>query len=65
LQERLIRATTKENDIVLDPAMGGGSVFQACLNSNRIFIGCDLLNSDNIYLQEPIENDVRKRVACV
>jgi site-specific DNA-methyltransferase (adenine-specific) len=30
LQERLIRAVTNEGDIVLDPAMGGGSVFEAC-----------------------------------
>lgn len=43
LQKRLICATTLENDIVLDPASGGYSVFEACKSSNRQFIGCDIL----------------------
>lgn len=42
LQEKLICATTQENDIVLDPAMGSGSVLAACKNSGRNFIGGDL-----------------------
>jgi site-specific DNA-methyltransferase (adenine-specific) len=43
LQEALICAVTKENDLVLDPAMGGGSVLTACEKSGRNFIGCDIL----------------------
>lgn len=42
LQSRLIQATTVEGDIVLDPAAGGYSVFEACKLSNRDFIGCDI-----------------------
>ncbi len=42
LQERLIQATSKEGDIVLDPAFGSGSVFEACKNTARDFIGTDI-----------------------
>lgn len=42
LQKQLILATTNENDLVLDPASGGYSVFRACKELNRNFIGCDL-----------------------
>lgn len=43
LQKQLILATTKEEDIVLDPASGGYSVFEACKQTNRNFIGCDFV----------------------
>ena len=42
LQEALIKATTVEGDLVLDPAAGGYSVFSACSNTNRVFIGGDI-----------------------
>lgn len=42
LQRRLIEATTKEDDIVLDPASGGYSVFEACKLAKRNFLGCDI-----------------------
>ncbi len=42
LQQRLIAATTKEGELVLDPASGGYSVFEACKNLGRDFIGCDI-----------------------
>lgn len=42
LQKRLIEATTKEGDIVLDPAAGGYSVLEACKLSGRDFVGCDI-----------------------
>ena len=45
LQKALLGAVTRENDIVVDPAMGGGSVMNACININRIFVGCDVENS--------------------
>ena len=41
-QTALINATTHEGDLVLDPASGGFSVFEACKLINRDFIGCDL-----------------------
>lgn len=35
LQKQLILATTNENDVVLDPAAGGFSVLEACIETNR------------------------------
>lgn len=43
LQTRLIEAVTKKGDIVLDPAMGSGSILTACMNSHRNFIGGDII----------------------
>ena len=42
LQQRLIEATTSPGDYVLDPAAGSYSVYEACRNINRNFIGCDI-----------------------
>ncbi len=42
LQKELILATTKENDIVCDPASGGYSVLEACSLAGRDFIGGDI-----------------------
>ena len=42
LQKALIKATTVEEDWVLDPASGGYSVLTACQELNRNFIGCDI-----------------------
>lgn len=42
LQKVLIESTTEPNDFVLDPASGGYSVFRACKETNRNFIGGDI-----------------------
>ena len=42
LQKQLILATTDEGDYVCDPASGGYSVFEACKQTGRNFIGCDI-----------------------
>lgn len=42
LQRRLILATTKPGDTVLDPAAGGFSVLEACKGTDRDFIGGDI-----------------------
>lgn len=42
LQQRLIEATTKDGDYVLDPASGSYSIFEACKNIGRDFIGGDI-----------------------
>lgn len=42
LQSALIKAVTNEGDIVVDPAAGSFSVMDACLDSGRLFLGCDL-----------------------
>lgn len=43
LTERLIRATTRRGDLVVDPCAGGYVVLDACLASGRRFVGCDLI----------------------
>lgn len=45
LLERLIRATTKQGDMVIDPCAGGYGVLEACMLTRRTFIGCDLIGS--------------------
>ncbi len=42
LQRRLIAATTYDGDVILDPAAGGFSVFEACKLLNRDFLGGDI-----------------------
>jgi DNA modification methylase len=42
LIERLIRATTKAGDLVVDPCAGSYVVLEACRVSGRQFVGCDL-----------------------
>ena len=46
LQKRLIESTTDIGDVVLDPAAGGFSVFEACKLTGRTFIGCDIEYGD-------------------
>ena len=46
LQKRLILSTTEEEDLILDPASGGYSVFEACKQTGRNFLGCDLVFGD-------------------
>lgn len=41
LMNRIILATTDEEDVILDPFMGSGSTGVACLTSNRSFIGIE------------------------
>ncbi len=49
LQKKLILATTQEQDVVLDPASGGYSVLSACQQTNRQFLGSDLIfGADNL-----------------
>lgn len=43
LTERLIRATTRRGDLVVDPCAGGYGVLEACRLSGRQFLGCDLV----------------------
>jgi site-specific DNA-methyltransferase (adenine-specific) len=41
LLERIILLTTNENDIILDPFFGSGSLYFACKNTNRKCIGIE------------------------
>ena len=40
--QRIIKAYTNENDVVLDCFMGSGSTAIACKQTNRDFIGCEI-----------------------
>ncbi|WP_312288092.1 DNA-methyltransferase [Terrisporobacter sp.] len=42
LLEYIIKTYTRENEIVLDNCMGGGSSGEACANTNRRFIGIEI-----------------------
>ncbi|MCM1260778.1 MAG: site-specific DNA-methyltransferase [Prevotella sp.] len=42
LQCKLIEAVTDVDDLVVDPASGGYSVFEACKLTNRVFLGGDI-----------------------
>lgn len=48
LQRRLIAATTRDGEYVLDPASGGYSVYEACKLLGRDFIGSDIEYGDVI-----------------
>jgi site-specific DNA-methyltransferase (adenine-specific) len=41
LLERIIKLTTNENDTILDPFFGSGSIYTACKNTNRKCIGIE------------------------
>ena len=42
LQAALVEAVTDPGDVVVDPAAGTFSVLDACVRSDRIFLGCDI-----------------------
>lgn len=47
LTRRLILATTKIGDLVLDPAAGGYGVLEACRITRRRFLGCDVATEED------------------
>ena len=44
LLEYLIKTYTQENEVVLDFTMGSGSAGVACVNTNRKFIGIEMVD---------------------
>lgn len=58
LIERMIRTSSKENDIVFDPFMGSGTTGVACKNLNRKFIGIELDKNYFNIAKERIEKDI-------
>ena len=52
LLDRIIKASSNENDLVLDPFMGGGSTAVSCINNKRNFIGFEI---DEVYYKKSLE----------
>lgn len=52
LIERLVMASSNETDVVLDPFMGSGTTAEACLKSNRQYLGFEV---DEIYYQKSLD----------
>lgn len=48
LTEKIIRNSSKQGDIILDPFLGSGTTAVACMNNNRHFIGYEI-NKDYYY----------------
>lgn len=42
LIERLINTSSNEGDLVCDPFMGSGSTAISCMNTDRVFTGCEI-----------------------
>jgi site-specific DNA-methyltransferase (adenine-specific) len=42
LLERIIKASSNENDIIFDPFCGCGTTIEAAIKNNRQWIGCDI-----------------------
>jgi DNA modification methylase len=61
LAETCILLSTKEDDVVLDPFMGSGTVGVACRNTDRDFIGIDL-NTDYYHIAEERINNVQSKL---
>lgn len=61
LMEVLIRNSTNENEIVLDPFMGSGSTGVACVNTNRNFIGIELNEKYFDIAKERINNHIKQQ----
>ena len=61
LIERIIAASSKSNDVVLDCFMGSGTVGAVCAKMNRVFLGCDI-NEEYVKLaQERYKNEIAKQ----
>ena len=60
ITEKVIKNSSKENDIILDPFMGSGTTGVACKQLNRNFIGIELLEEYYNIAKERINNIVRE-----
>ncbi|MBI2449184.1 site-specific DNA-methyltransferase [Candidatus Pacearchaeota archaeon] len=60
LIERLIKASSNEGMVVLDPFLGSGSTAVACKQLNRKFIGIEINNEYCDYARKRLENIQKK-----
>lgn len=54
--ERIVKASSNENDLVLDCFMGIGTIAVACKNLHRNFIGCDNVSEYVAIANERLKN---------
>ena len=59
LLERIIKATTKEDDIVLDPFCGCGTTLDASQNLKRKWIGIDICMLSTTLIEERLKNNYK------
>ena len=59
LLERIIKATTKEDDIVLDPFCGCGTTLDAAQNLKRKWIGIDICMLSTTLIEERLKNNYK------
>lgn len=62
LMRRLILASSREGDLVLDPFMGSGTTAIACIKEKRHFIGFELNKEYYEKACDRIENELREPV---
>lgn len=58
LVNRIIKASTKEGDVVLDPFLGSGTSLIAALNNNRNFIGYEYNEGFKGLMLDRFENEI-------
>lgn len=58
LMEYLVKTYSKENDTILDFAMGSGTTGVACINTNRNFIGIEIDDKYYNIAEERIKNSI-------
>ena len=61
LASRVIRLYTDPGDVVLDPFLGSGTTVVAAINSNRNYIGLELMQKYYVLAQNNINNALSKR----
>ena len=60
LLEYLIRLTTRENYVILDPFLGSGSILEACMNTRRIGLGIEIDKENEESIRQRSRVDVPK-----
>jgi len=60
LMEYLVRLTTIENQVVIDPFIGSGTTAIACKNLNRRFIGFEIKENYYDVAQQRLKTETRQ-----
>lgn len=63
LVERMLKASSNEGDVILDPFMGSGSTAECALKNNRYAIGFELEEKYIGYAKDRITNYLYEKEA--